>query len=167
MRSLECSVMVKRRGGLRAWPRSFVGGELTLCRHEGIAKYPMPPDFAAHLGKQMKARMVGTLEAASGLTIDERWSVRPFDCGDDLCGNPHHWRVVRFADDPSPELPRHRGFVQVAGDELDQIRGILANRRESNEPAWVIHRSHPERMYELIEKAMATVLEAERLSSSP
>lgn len=111
--------------------------------------------------------MVDALEAASGLTIDEGWSVRPFDCGDYLCGNPHHWRVIRFANDPSPELPQHRGFFQVAADELDQIGHILANRREPNEPAWVIHRSHPDRMYELIEKAMATMLEAKRFTTSP
>lgn len=99
--------------------------------------------------------------ADTGLPIHERWQVRPFNCGDYSCVNHHHWRVVRFADSEAPELPRHPGYVQLGADEIEEIKKIIANRRDQDEPVRIIHRSNPERMYELIEQAKLELLIAD------
>ena len=85
------------------------------------------------------------------MALHPKWFVKPFDCGDRACINPHHWRVVRYPGSVSPALPRHPGFIQLASNGLERIERVLASRRDADEPARIIHRSHPDLMYSDIE----------------
>lgn len=136
----------------KLWPRAFYCGELTECRWSKLVLHPVRQRQVMFDG-EMQDMMKLVLEATSGIALHDKWFVKPFNCGDSACINPHHWRVVRYPGSVSPQLPTRPGFIQLASDGLREIERILANCRYAEEPTRIIHRSHPHLMYSHIEAA--------------
>lgn len=146
----------------KVWPRPIYGGEFTQCQWNMRSNLQPAPRRGVMFDGVKRDVMTLVLEAASGVAIHDEWNVEPFDCGDSTCVNHHHWRVVRSANSVAPEMPVHPGFIQLGANEIAEIERILTDRRDPDEPTRIIHRSHPERMYALIDKARMNLPELQK-----
>ena len=140
------------------WPRPFYGGDLTDCDIYGFTGIILSPPYVTFEGTEQRPIKL-LIEAASGLALPAGWTLRPFDCGERSCLNPHHWRVVRYSGSPSPELPEGRGFKEIGDGEFERVKKLVASEKDGlTMPPHVFHRYHRDCMFELIVRAQKSDL---------